>query len=226
MNSCLVLFDCDGTLVDSQHVIHEAMACAFTDHDLAPVPRRDVRQVIGLPLDKAIARLHPAGSTDQIAGLAQSYKEAFVRLRQRVDLHEPLFDGMREVIEALAAGGAQLGVVTGKGSQGLSMVLSQHRLDDRFVTLQTADTAPGKPDPGMVHQAIAETGAAPASTVVIGDTSFDMAMAVAAGVSGIGVAWGYHPSDQLRLAGAQCIVEAPGDLIAVIDDLVGPGDGR
>ena len=218
--SRLIVFDCDGTLVDSQHVIHEAMSFAFLDHGLSPLPRQDVRRVIGLPLDTAIARLHPDGSSEQVAGMARSYKEAFVQLRQRVGHHEPLFDGMREVIETLDAGDALLGVVTGKGSQGLAMVLAQHSLTERFVTLQTADTAPGKPDPGMVNQAIAETGAAPSKTVVVGDTTFDMAMALAAGVPAIGVAWGYHPTDQLIAAGARCIVDRPGDLHVAIDDLV------
>ncbi len=223
MNRRLVLFDCDGTLVDSQHVIHEAMSFAFADHGLSPLPRQDVRRVIGLPLDTAIAQLLPAGSSDQIAGLAQSYKEAFVQLRQRVGQHEPLFDGMREVIETLDAGGALLGIVTGKGSQGLAMVLAQHDLTKRFVTLQTADTAPGKPDPGMVNQALAETGAAPSETVVIGDTTFDMAMAVAAGVPAIGVAWGYHPSDHLVAAGARCVVANPLELHAAIESLAVSG---
>ena len=220
MNRRLVLFDCDGTLVDSQHVIHEAMSFAFLDHGLSPLPRQDVRRVIGLQLDTAIAQLHPDGSTEQVAGLARSYKEAFVQLRQRVDHHEPLFDGMRDVIETLDDQGALLGVVTGKGSQGLAMVLAQHDLTSRFVTLQTADTAPGKPDPGMVNQAIAETGARPADTVVVGDTTFDMAMAVAAGVPAIGVAWGYHPSDHLIAAGARCIVDQPADLHGAIDDVI------
>ncbi|MEM7122918.1 MAG: HAD-IA family hydrolase [Pseudomonadota bacterium] len=220
MSRRLVLFDCDGTLVDSQHVIHEAMSFAFLDHGLSPLPRQDVRRVIGLPLDTAIAQLHPVGSSDQVAGLARSYKEAFVQLRQRVGHHEPLFDGMREVIETLDDQGALLGIVTGKGSQGLAMVLAQHDLTARFVTLQTADTAPGKPDPGMVNQAIAETGALAADTVVVGDTTFDMAMAVAAGVPAIGVAWGYHPSDHLIAAGARCIVDHPTDLHGVIDDLM------
>ena len=219
MSRRLVLFDCDGTLVDSQRVIHEAMSFAFRDHGLMPLPRRDVRGVIGLPLDTAIARLFPSGSSDQIAGLAQSYKEAFVQLRQRVGHQEPLFDGMRDVIDTLDAEDALLGIVTGKGSQGLAMVLAQHGLSERFVTLQTADTAPGKPDPGMVNQAIAETGAQASNTVVIGDTTFDMAMAVAAGVPAIGVAWGLSSR---RTSGGRRSPEhrrQPGDLHGAIEDV-------
>ena len=90
------------------------------------------------------------------------------------------------------------GVATGKSHRGLVDTLGQHNLLERFTTLQTADRAPGKPNPEMLFKAMEETGASPEVTVMIGDTSYDMEMAVNAGVLGIGAAWGYHETQELR----------------------------
>ncbi|MGI9504613.1 MAG: HAD-IA family hydrolase, partial [Geminicoccaceae bacterium] len=96
---------------------------------------------------------------------------------------------------------------TGKSLRGLQMVLEHHGIRDRFVTLQTADFHPSKPHPSMVETALKETGASAETTLLVGDTSFDMEMAVAAGVRPIGVSWGYHPKEQLEAAGAEIILD-------------------
>ena len=221
----LVIFDCDGTLVDSQHVIHAAMAEAFGSEGLVAPERERVRTVVGLQLDAAIARLAPDLAPSLVAALAERYKAAFFALRERPDPHErePLFPGMAALVEALAGDGILLGVATGKSLRGLGHTLAMHGLDRYFVTLQTPDTSPGKPHPGMVLQAMAETGAAPRATVVVGDTSFDMEMASAAGVAGLGVAWGYHGQDELRSAGARAVAADGAVLAALIDASLGRG---
>ena len=111
------------------------------------------------------------------------------------------------VLDALAADGWQLGVATGKSDRGLALLLAHHGLADRFVTLQTADRHPSKPHPAMLEAAMAEAGAHPHMTVMIGDTSYDMAMARAAGVRAIGVTWGYHDEAALRAGGAHVIAQ-------------------
>ena len=219
----LVLFDCDGTLVDSQHAIVHAMETAFTRVGLALPPSSKVRAVIGLPLREAIARLIPPGSEHLTDPATDRYKEAFHALRQRPDHDEPLFPGIRGAIERIAATGALLGIVTGKARRGLLATLGRHDLLDRFVTLHTADDGPGKPAPDMVLRALDATGVAAASTVVIGDTTFDMEMAGNARVGAIGVAWGYHPPARLKAAGAGVIVAMAAELPAAVDRVIAAG---
>lgn len=119
---------------------------------------------------------------------------------------------MVAALDALAADGWLFGVATGKSDRGLAHVLSLHGIADRFVTLQTADRHPSKPHPSMIEQAMADAGAAPATTVMIGDTSYDMLMARAAGARALGVAWGYHPAHELRDAGAHDVATTVADL--------------
>jgi len=167
----LVVFDCDGTLVDSQHHITDCMAAAFGEQGLTPPTAEAVRAVVGLALAEAIGRLVPAGAAADLIRLTESYKRAFFALRQRPGMIEPLYDGVAAAIVQLAEAGFLLGVATGKSRRGLDAVLAAHGLSRHFVTLQTADSAPGKPDPTMLRQAIAEAGAAPETAVMIGDTT-------------------------------------------------------
>ena len=122
--------------------------------------------------------------------------------RANGQLEEPLYDGIVELLTRLADAGWLLGVATGKSDRGLISCLEGHGIRDRFITLQTADRHPSKPDPAMLHAALTEAGVAPADAVMIGDTSFDMEMAQAARVRAIGVAWGYHPPEELIACGA------------------------
>ena len=201
----LVVFDCDGTLVDSQHAILACMRDAFTTHGCAAPEDERIRQVIGLSLDEAVARLAAAG--DPAEKVTEAYRRAFFDLRSRPDFREPLFPGVAAALEALDSAGCLLGIATGKARRGLLATLERHGLGSRFVTLQTADSNPGKPHPAMLLRAMAETGADPDRTVLVGDTSFDMEMARRAGARAVGVAWGYHDRRELEAAGADRIVE-------------------
>ena len=204
----LAVFDCDGTLVDSQHSIVACMTAAFAAAGLAVPAAEAVRRVVGLPLAASVARLEPQLAESECARVAELYKQAFTDMRATAPLDEPLFPGVRELLDALEAEGVLLGVATGKGRRGLRITLEHHGLLGRFVTLQTADDAPGKPHPEMLRRAMAETGADPAATAMIGDTTFDILMALNAGTAAIGVGWGYHPPAELRAAGAHEVVDA------------------
>ncbi len=208
----LAVFDCDCTRVDSQHVIIAAMNYAFTAEGLALPPADAVRRVIGLPLLECATRLVPDGTPTLWARLAEAYKQAFFAQHQRGDSLEPLFDGVVAALNAIEQSGWLLGIATGKAKRGLVFVLERHGLLGRFITVQCGDMHPGKPHPSMIERARAETGAAAADTVMIGDTTYDMLMARNAGVHAVGVEWGYHPADELRGAGAHTLVGAFGQV--------------
>ena len=208
----LAIFDCDGTLVDSQANICLAIEHCFAAADL-PAPSRDVsRRVVGLSLVEAMQVLLPEAEDEFHRHLAEGYKRAFQDLRGAGQISEPLYEGVAEAIDALEAAGWLLGIATGKSDRGLSLCLEHHGLSGRFVTLQTADRHPSKPHPSMIEAALADAGADPAESMMIGDTSYDMLMAKAAGVSAVGVGWGYHSAEELLGSGADYIAGRPSDL--------------
>ncbi|HZU64605.1 MAG TPA: HAD-IA family hydrolase [Novosphingobium sp.] len=201
-SSRLAVFDCDGTLVDGQADIIAAMDEAFARLDLPARPAQAVRRIVGLSLPAAMARLAPEADAQLVADLVEAYKAAFRRARQEGRLAEPLFPGIRALVDELRAEGWQLAIATGKSDRGLAHCLAAHGLESHFDSLQTADRHPSKPHPAMLEAALAECLAQPHQAVMIGDTAFDIAMAEAAGVRAIGVAWGYHPPAELLAAGA------------------------
>jgi phosphoglycolate phosphatase len=211
----LAVFDCDGTLVDSQASICVAMEECFAGAGLPPPPRERTRQIVGLSLVEAMAAMVPEGPPALHLALAEEYKTAFRRLRGRGGVEEPLYPGVEELLDALEAEGWLLGIATGKSARGLALCLAHHCLAGRFATLQTADAHPSKPHPSMIEAALAETGAEAGASMMVGDTSFDMAMAKAAGVAAVGAGWGYHEPAELRAAGADFIAERPADVAAL-----------
>ena len=212
----LAIFDCDGTLVDSGAPIYAALQESLAQNGFEAPSVEVSRRVIGLSLVEAMAALLPDLSAEQHSHLAEEYKRAFMRLRTAGEVEEPLFDGVLELLDALESDGWLLAVATGKSDRGLRHCLDGHGLHARFVSLQTADRHPSKPHPSMVDQAIADAGSMPATTIVVGDTSFDMAMAVAAGASGLGAGWGYHEAEELLDAGAVAVARAPLDVLELI----------
>ncbi|AEG47995.1 HAD-superfamily hydrolase, subfamily IA, variant 3 [Sphingobium chlorophenolicum L-1] len=205
MTNRLAVFDCDGTLVDSQHSICTAMIRAFEGERLAAPDRATILSVVGLSLPLAMARLLPEAGADYHEHLSESYKLAFQQLRRENAVSEPLYPGIADLIRELDADGWLLGVATGKSDRGLRLCLTHHGIHAHFVTLQTADRHPSKPHPSMLLTAMAEAGAVPETTVMIGDTSFDIDMALTAGTRALGVGWGYHPPQDLIAAGAHSV---------------------
>ncbi len=215
----LVILDCDGTLVDSQNGICAAMEHAFSGMGLKVPSRAATLAIVGLSLPEAFAALAPDHDDDLRAALAERYRRAFLELKRDPALHEPLFPG---VAAAIAAFGARedvvLGIATGKARRGIDRLFEREGWASRFLTVQTADDHPSKPHPAMIRAAMAETGVAPERTVMVGDTTFDVEMALAAGVGALGVAWGYHSPAELQEAGAHAIIASSDRLMAEIDD--------
>ena len=212
----LAIFDCDGTLVDSGGNIFAALADAFGEHGVAVPPQEVSRRVIGLSLVEAIATLVPDEEPERHVVLAESYKRHFQRARAEGRVEEPLFSGIAELLDALEADGWLLAVATGKSDRGLNLCLDCHGYAERFVSLQTADRHPSKPHPSMVLQAIAEAAASPETSFVVGDTSYDMAMASAAGAAPIGAGWGYHETEELLEAGAVAVAQQPTEILELV----------
>ena len=216
----LAIFDCDGTLVDSGATIYAALKTCLLQHGFDVPPPSVSRRVIGLSLVEAMAVLLPDEPAEQHRALAEDYKRAFMAMRASGDVEEPLFDGVLDLLDALEADGWLLAVATGKSDRGLRHCLEQHGIHARFVSLQTADRHPSKPHPTMVLQAIAEAAAAPETSFVVGDTSYDMAMAAAAGAAPIGAGWGYHEARELIDAGAIAVSERPLEVLKLVKERV------
>jgi len=192
----LIVFDVDGTLVDSQAHILAAMEAAFTELG-RPVPAREAcLGIVGLSLPEAMMQLAPGSSAADHAALVAAYKDRFAGLR--AETLSPLYPGASDALHRLAARkDVMLGIATGKSRRGLDHVMSAHGWGGLFQTVQVADDHPSKPDPAMLHACLRDTGIAAQDAVMVGDTVFDMDMARAARMHGLGVAWGYHSAARL-----------------------------
>lgn len=219
----LVVFDVDGTLVDSQHLIVSAMNRAFAGIGLVPPPREEILGIVGLSLPAAMAALAPDRPGDDLDRLVAGYRDVFIAARAAGGVEQPpLYPGARAALERLAAvPGAVLGIATGKARRGLDHVLAGHGLAEFFVTRQTADDHPSKPHPSMLETALDETGLLAERAVMVGDTEFDILMGRAAGFATIAVTWGYHPRARLEAAGADRVIEDFDALDAALVDLGG-----
>lgn len=209
----LVLFDADGTLVDSQSIIHESMCIAFMRSGyVAPLPE-DTRSIIGLTLDRAIATILQREVDDEILAMTADYKQAYLQLVQQEEMQSRPFAGMPEFLRRLGAReDVMLGIVTGKSRQGVGRLLQTTHFENLFVTSRCADDCPSKPHPAMVLECCDDLGIRPANTIVVGDTGFDMEMATSAGAAAIGVSWGYHPVERMIASGAHKIARTANEL--------------
>ncbi len=204
----LVVFDVDGTLVNSQGDIVAAMHAAFAQAELAAPAREEILSIVGLSLDVAIPRLAPDAPAALHSQMVDWYKESYMRLRGETPIttSSPLYPHALRVLQDLhLLPDTLLGVATGKSRRGLDKLLEGHNLRQYFVTQQVADHHPSKPHPSMLHAALGDTGVQARDAVMIGDTSFDMDMARAAGMRAIGVSWGYH--DRTALGAADMIID-------------------
>lgn len=216
----LIIFDLDGTLVDSQHAIMSSMTSAYRQYDMPPPSRQAVLGIVGLSLDQAFARLSPGAPENRRAELVEAYKHAYAQGRQEQGAgHSPLYPGAVETLRTLhAQEWTLLAIATGKSKRGTHGVIEAHGLGDMFVSVQTADDHPSKPYPGMIATCLRDAGADPARTVMVGDTSFDMDMARNAGVHALGVDWGYHPAHMLN---CDHLVSQFDDVAGAVDLLIG-----
>ncbi|SLN71079.1 Pyrophosphatase PpaX [Roseovarius albus] len=218
----LAVFDMDGTLMDSQDFIVEAMTRAFVDMGLDVPARSEILSIVGLSLFEAISRLKPNLPEDRVSAASQKYKDMFIKLRAERggEASAPLYPGARQALEDLhKRDEVLLGVATGKAMRGVDHAFKAHDLAGFFVTKQTADLHPSKPHPSMLLSCLSDTGAVKENAVMIGDTSFDIEMGRAAGFRTLGVTWGYHSESALRTAGADILISDFADVVAALDEL-------
>lgn len=215
----LIIFDLDGTLINSEAIILGAQYEAFRRCGRLHPGREAGLGIVGLTLDIAMARLAGLDQPDDV--LTETYRQVFGAMRQQAasdpSLDEPLFPGVAETLAELKRHtGLKLGIATGKSRKGAEFIVARHGWEGLFDTVQSADDAPSKPHPGMIQRAMAETGAMPTRTAMVGDSSFDIEMAVAAGVVPVAVSWGFQPVDRLVALGARHVLgefpELPGAL--------------
>ena len=219
----LVIFDVDGTLIDSQDFILAAMRRAFAEAARPAPTDAATLGIVGLSLPQAMDVLVPGLSGPERDRLVQLYKDSFRFLREESggEARAPFYPGARAALERLDGDGYLLSIATGKARRGLDHMLDSHGLRHLFTGTQTADDAPSKPHPGMVLNCLAATGVAAHHAVVVGDTEYDMTMARAAGARAVGVDWGYHSSARMRRGGAEHIVGDFTALDAVLDRIWG-----
>lgn len=212
----LVVFDVDGTLVDSQADIVASMSAAFAAVGRDAPARNDILSIVGLSLPMAMQTLAPGAEHTR---MVETYKESYAGLRRAKGAESsPLYPGARDALDRLHARNDRLmGVATGKSKRGLDSLIDAHGLDGYFFTRQVADFHPSKPHPAMLQAALADAGVDAADAVMVGDTSFDAHMARAAGVPFIGVSWGYHPAHVLE--GAETVLSDFSELDAALAEL-------
>ena len=215
----LIIFDLDGTLINSEAIILGTQVEAFRRCGRVHPGREAGLGIVGLTLYIAWGRLAGLYEPDDV--LTETYREVFnaMRLQAATDpsLDEPLYPGVAEtLLELKRRSGLKLGIATGKSRKGLDFAVERHGWQGLFDTVQSADDAPSKPHPGMILRAMAETGAAPERTAMVGDSSFDIEMAVAAGVTPVAVSWGFQPVAKLVSLGARHVLKDFSELPATL----------
>lgn len=187
----LIAFDWDGTLFDSTQIIVRCIQAAVKDVGGTVPTDKDAAYVIGLGLNQALAHAAPDVSPDKYPLLGERY-------RHHYQLHADdlsLFEGVLQLLDALRTRGYLLAVATGKSRLGLDDVLQTVQLKGVFDASRTADKTAGKPDPKMLHELMAELGTSPKRTLMVGDTTHDLQMALNAGCPSLGVSYGAHTPD-------------------------------
>ena len=193
-NYRLVVFDWDGTLLDSAGAIVASMQAAAIDLGLTPPDEKIARQVIGLGLHDALSQALPGVPAGEYQRVAERYRHHYLSRDHELSL----FDGAAELVEELSEAGCLLGVATGKSRLGLNRALETSGLKGFFHATRCADECSSKPAPDMLIEIMDELGAAPDMTLMIGDTTHDMRMAKNAGVGALAVGYGAHPREALE----------------------------
>lgn len=203
----LIVFDWDGTLMDSEAKIVRCMLAAANEAGLTDPGAPAIRHIIGLGLKEALQELFPQASAAQTVQLIESYRVHFL---ERDDTAMPLFPGVREGLAQLAEQGYLLAIATGKARRGLNRVLDETGLRGLFVSSRCADEAHSKPHPLMLEQILDETGVGSARALMVGDTVYDMQMARHARMAGLSVSYGVHERNALLEQGAcDCLDSFP-----------------
>ncbi|MBI1907313.1 MAG: HAD-IA family hydrolase [Rhodocyclales bacterium] len=209
-NYDLIVFDWDGTLMDSAGAIVHAILAACRDLGLPEPTEERARYVIGLGLADALAHAVPELSEDAYPEMVARYRHHYLSSDHQL----VLFPGVFAMIEQLAGSGRMLGVATGKSRVGLNRALGHSGLGPFFRSTRCADECFSKPHPAMLHEIMDELGVVPERTLMVGDTTHDLDMASNAGVAGLGVSFGAHAPEALAQTSAVAVVDTPAALAA------------
>lgn len=219
VSKSLVIWDMDGTLINSYAVITESMIEAFQKCELTPPNPKDVAQIVGLSLPFGIAQLAPGKSSEILANLEQAYRDAFFRRRTQPDFEEPLFDGMLDLVQSIDEMGVHQAIATGKSRRGLDTVIAHHGFD-RWISFSIcADDGPSKPNPFMIERCLEFFGEEKRRAIMIGDTGHDLLMAKNAGIDSVAVTWGFHEREFLRACDPAFMVDDTRQLTAIVSKL-------
>lgn len=209
----LVVFDWDGTVMDSIGRIVSSMQAAARHSDLLVPSDFAVKQIIGLSLDPALDVLFPGVTADKRQQLFEHYRDHYV-------IHDttptPLFDGVEQVLQQLKAQNVLLAVATGKARKGLQRMFDETGLAKYFDTSRCADEAQSKPHPDMLQQILLELDIKAQHAIMVGDTSHDMKMAQAIAMPRIGVTHGVHGRDVLSQFAPKAIIDTIPELLHVL----------
>ncbi len=201
----LIVFDWDGTLMDSTGHIVFCMREAITKLEMPPLTDQQISHIIGLGLPEAVKTLYPQITADDAQILVDGYRQIWLHH----PFEAPLFDNALNILKKLADQNVLLGVATGKSRRGLDKVLNETGLADLFVTTRCADECHSKPHPQMLSEIIDFCGVQPAETLMVGDTEFDLLMAKSAGADSVGIGHGAHDLPMLQAC----------EPLAIVDDL-------
>jgi phosphoglycolate phosphatase len=189
----LIVFDWDGTLMDSETQIVHSMFGAIADMQLEPRSADQCRNIIGLGLHEAIDTLYPGRNPDFAVRFVERYRHHWFNVSQESDL----FPGARETLELLSEAGFLLAIATGKGRVGLDKVLGHSGMEQLFASTRCADETRSKPHPQMLQEILTELGVDAHASLMVGDTEYDMGMAREAGVHPVAVSYGVHERQRL-----------------------------
>ena len=220
MNKKLILFDYDGTIVDSARMIVKGAIEAFRMCGLPDPDPNKVRENIGKPLATALNVYAPKGYEVNPEMISNAYRKWYAEQGRLGLQDEPLYPGMYELIHDLKNNKEfNIGVATNKSRIALNNGLKKHNLNEVFDITLTMEEAKPKPDPDMAIQAMSKLNIEKKSTVIVGDTINDIGLGVNAGINSIGVAWGYNSIEMLKNEGADFIVKDSKELFETIIDL-------
>lgn len=217
----LAAFDLDGTLIDSASSITDGVLACWAACGFAEPDPRQIRRIIGLPWEESVRALLPGAGEAEFERIRAYHEEVRRGLRPPPVRSEAVVDGAHELLGALEEAGWLLAIVTNRASGRLRELLDEHGLSGRFAAVKTADMGPGKPSPYLLIEAMNDVGADRDSTVMIGDTTFDVLAAVNAGAASVGVSWGVHGPEELRAAGAHSVIGHFRELPPLLDRLAG-----
>lgn len=214
-----VTFDVDGTILDSQNMIIKCLQLACADLDIdCSAPRKQLLSGVGLPLTQAVPTALPHIKQEQISPFVERFRAHYEVLKEQVLELQPLFPGALEMLETLKSKGYTLGIFTSKMKSGLDSVLDSHNIRRLFSVIKTPDNGPGKPDPFLLNQSMAELGFTPDQTIFVGDSTYDILAGRAANAGTLGVSWGYHTAAQLQEVGAHKMIDRMEDLIPAVEN--------